>query len=171
MSDHPSAYSSPGVQAGVPGGQNHVAVDAQAVVAVNLGGEVGEALHVLVGRCHEVAPAAGAGLQAQVLKASPSRPITGAPVLFAMVGLGPGRAAIRVARPARHRAGGAGTTSPAQDNGWTTDGYAAPQPTPPKEGSQPSAPSPSGSAGSGRERAPHAPAAGLPAARHGSVAG
>jgi hypothetical protein len=45
------------------------------------------------------------------------------------------------------------------------------QPTPPKEGSQPSAASPSGSAGSGRERAPHAPAAGVPAARHGSVAG
>jgi hypothetical protein len=67
--------------------------------------------------------------------------------------------------------GRAATNIASQTRACTTDGYAAPQPTLPKEGSQPSAPPPSRSAGSGRERAPHAPGAGVPAPRHGSVAG
>jgi hypothetical protein len=57
-----------------------------------------------------------------------------------------------------------------QDNGWTTDGYTAPQPTRPKEGSESPAPAPAGPAERGRQCPPDAPAAGVPAARYGSVA-
>jgi hypothetical protein len=80
----------------------------------------------------------------------------GAPVRFAMVGAWAWSSWIRVVRPPPSARAGPPRTSAS---------------APPKEASQPPAPFPSGSAGSGRERAPHAPAVGVPAARHGSVAG
>ena len=72
-------------------------------------------------------------------------------------GLGPGRAGSGWFAPPAFRAGGAATNLSLGTRRLTTDKYAAPQRTPPKEASQPPAPFPSGSAGSGRERAPDAP--------------